>query len=615
MTAARRALLTLLACLLVAPAAAQAEMKYITMPDGVEIAVSVLYPPDFGKDPGRKWPAVYGQSGYEAAMAPETFGRDRYVNVFASVRGTGCSGGKFDLFSWQSAQDGKYIIDEWIAKQPWSNGRVGIFGHSYSGLSGFLVAATAPKAVEGVAVSGLIDDFYRGILYPGGVPNSGFPILWGAVVRPAGEARGNLQPQLTDERCRANFLEHQLSDYVPPPDLAVGAYVEMEATEESWSIERSLMRRIGGLRAPIQLGQQFQDEQTGPRGGHVLFDNVPWFVPKRLVMSNGRHNPNDPSNTKGAWMDCWVINDGRGCGDVADPSKRVLIHFDTQKNAGGTQVRRTPYRTDDWPADETDWKRYFLRTDGRLDDKDPGKVGAVAYATTSTDQRMTFNMGDPAGAGMTEDRNAGAALGGGAPNQAQWTLPIPETAALAGPIKLTLWARLTSIDTDFFVDVIDRAPDGTMFYLQRGLLRAKYREIDQARSPRIENGPFKGEIYRPERRYVEPVNVTPTQPTEFQIEVFPVAQVLRKGHELLVRVHAPPLNDPLSTWTYPAEQAPGVVQILQSADYPSNILLPFLPTLPAFDPAEPVCGKVSGEVCFKPAADGPNGPESPIGQG
>ena len=176
---------------------------------------------------------------------------------------------------------------------------------------------------------------------------------------------------------------------------------------------------------------------------------------------------------------------------------------------------------------------------------------------------------------------------------------------------MTLWARLTSTDTDFFVDVLDRAPDGTLFYLQRGMLRASFRAIDESRSPRIEHGPFKGEIYRPEHPFVDPVNVTPTTPTKFEFEVFPVAQVLRKGHELVVRVHAPPLNDPLSTYTYPAEQAPGVVQILQQADYPSNILLPFLPTLPAYGADEPACGTVSGEVCFKPAADGPNGPAMP----
>ena len=50
------------------------------------------------------------------------------TTVHASVRGTGCSSGEFDLFSWRSALDGKEIIDNWIPNQPWSNGAVGILG-------------------------------------------------------------------------------------------------------------------------------------------------------------------------------------------------------------------------------------------------------------------------------------------------------------------------------------------------------------------------------------------------------------------------------------------------------------------------------------------------------
>lgn len=86
--------------------------------------------------------------------------------MHASLRGTGCSGGEFDLFSTQSADDGKYVIDEWIAKQPWSDGDMAILGHSYSGITGFLVASRQPRHLRAMTVSGLIDDVYRGIVYP-----------------------------------------------------------------------------------------------------------------------------------------------------------------------------------------------------------------------------------------------------------------------------------------------------------------------------------------------------------------------------------------------------------------------------------------------------------------
>jgi predicted acyl esterase len=611
----RLALLCALLATALLPAAAHAapspgftDYQYVKVADGTEIAATIWYPAGFKDDPSRKWPSLFEMDGYGGAHGPDDnqfYGRtSKFVDVYASVRGTGCSGGKFDLFSDQSAQDGYDVIENWMVKQPWSDGRVGITGHSYSGLTGFLVASTHPPHVRGIALSGLIDDFYRGILYPGGVPNVGFPVEWGAGVRPAGEGEYNLQPQLTDDHCRANFAEHQGGDYVPPPDLVVGSYGEMQATDESWSIQHALLRHEPGIAAPIQIGQQFEDEQTGPRGGHVLWQHVPAGLPKRLVMSNGRHNPNDPTHTKDAWLECWVIHDGHDCGDVADPDKRVLVHFDTRTT--NTQTRNTPYTTSTWPAPETDWRRYYLRTDGRLSDTDPGAVGAVAYATSATDQRTTANFGL-----VGESTNIGQATEGATPNEAVWTLPIKQDSALAGPIDLTLWAKLTSVDTDFFVDVIDKAPDGTMYYLQRGLLRGSFREVDQARSDRVANGPHAGEIYRPYHPFVDPVEVTPTQATQFDIEVFPLAQYLRAGDQLIVRVHAPPLSDPLSTYSYAPEQAPGVVQILQQVGRRSSILLPFLRTLPPHAASAPTCGAVSGEVCFTPAADGPTGPALP----
>src|SRR5581483_10236070 len=132
------------------------------------------------------WPALLMMDGYEGgggALDPGEW-HDRYVLVHASVRGTGCSGGHFDLFDRATAYDGKDLIDRWIPRQRWSNGRVGIIGHSYPGLTGFAIAETAPRHLDGMAVSGLIDDLYSGLSYPGGIPNGGFTLAWTQVERP-----------------------------------------------------------------------------------------------------------------------------------------------------------------------------------------------------------------------------------------------------------------------------------------------------------------------------------------------------------------------------------------------------------------------------------------------
>src|SRR5207248_540652 len=215
--------------------------------------------------------------------------------------------GQLDLFSDRSSKDGAWIIDNWIPNQPWSDGDVGIYGHSYGGLTGFLIAAQSPAHLRAVARSGLIDAFYRGILYPGGVSNYGFPVLWGGVVRPESEHASNAPFITSDPHCAQNYAQHQGSDAVPPPTLAAGTYGSPFATPDSWAIQHALLTHIGGIKVPIQLGQQYQDEQTGPRRGHVLCENIPAAVPKRIAISTGQHNPNDPMRTKKHWLDRCLV--------------------------------------------------------------------------------------------------------------------------------------------------------------------------------------------------------------------------------------------------------------------------------------------------------------------
>jgi hypothetical protein len=151
---------------------------YVTMSDGTSIAVAVVFPKSFNpsKPGAKKYPAIFEIAGYEngsssdegrtflgetadhcndqgipcpepplsgdthAGTSASRYDAD-YVSVHAQVRGTGCSGGEFDLFSTRGALDGVEVIENWLVKQPWSNGKVGMLGHSYSGNTGFMIAA------------------------------------------------------------------------------------------------------------------------------------------------------------------------------------------------------------------------------------------------------------------------------------------------------------------------------------------------------------------------------------------------------------------------------------------------------------------------------------------
>ena len=606
----RRTLLLVFATALLAAGTVQAQathqdttsFHYVTVSDGEEIAVRVFLPP--GHVEGRRYPVLFTMEGYGGAGGhnDSTMNHDHagYVLVAASLRGTGCSSGQLDLFDPRSSLDGKEIIEDWLPTKDWYDpaAGVGIFGHSYAGLTGFLVAAQQPKGLEAVAVSGLIDDFYRGILYPGGVPNPGFPILWGAGVRPALEHQANADEIQSDPRCLANYADHAGTHWANPVNL-LDTYGNREATEGSWAIERSLMNQIAGIRVPIQLGQQYQDEQTGPRGGHVLWEHIPRDVPKRFVVSTGRHNPNDPQRTKKDWLDCWVRHDGnteastsnaRSCADVLDEDQRVLAYFESMGSD-----RLEPLRGGDWPLPQTKWTRHHLRADGALGGLGDGADGEVTYLSSGTGRHMTADIGGLGPGGLGE-----ALYQDGLPDTARYELRFDETTALAGPAVVDLWATATSTDVDFFVEVLDvDLETGATTFVQRGLLRASHRETDDGRAARVPRGPAKGEVYRPYRDHVGPEPIVPGEAYRYQIEVFPFGHVFREGHAMVVQVHAPPTNDPISTWAYEPNQA-SVVTILQGPEHRSSILLPVLPGLPPHRASTPGCGEVVGEICLAP---------------
>jgi putative CocE/NonD family hydrolase len=531
--------------------------------------------------------------------------------VHASIRGTGCSGGRFDLFDRRSAEDGFEIIENWIVRQRWSNERVGIIGHSYPGLTGFLVAETDPPHLKAIAVSGLIDDFYRGVTYIGGVPDPGFPLLWSALLRPGSEYSGNLPRYAQrDPVCAENIATRE------PPNAVDDPIVNGTADREDgpWWAAHSLITNIRGITKPIWIAQQYQDEQTGPRGGVVLWQSIPKGIPKRLVLTNGVHATNDIAQAdRVAWLDCWVTHDGHGCpGGVADPSKRVQIHFETTGPGNDPQFDSVnpAYVSSDYPLPETMWRRCYLRGNGRLSTQRPQHADAGRSYLDALLGRESYLSGPGVADSLgTQTGNAvdrayaegyGPVSSSSGPDELTYTLPFARETAIAGPVEVTLWASMTAPDADFFVQLVDRDPQGNLSYLQRGLLRASFRALDQLRSDRIARGPLAGAIYRSYHPFTNPQNVIPGQVNRYEIEVFPIGYVFRPGHQLLVQIYAPPAMDEF--YVYGSGQPPSINTIVSDRDHPSSILLPFMPVMPPVRAQSPRCGTQTGVRCVRPLA-------------
>lgn len=579
--------------------AAAAPNQFVTMPDGIEIAINVRLPD--GYVPGRRYPTVFEMSGYDGGSAEDgTLAKDlftdlgitgipvvptedsrqltrrfnrEYVTVHASVRGTGCSGGEFDLFSTKSAQDGRYIIDHWIPQQPWSNGRVAIVGHSYSGITGFMVAATQPHHLRAVSVSGLIDDLYRGITYPGGVSNYGFPLLWTGAIRPAYDLLGGVAPGIFREesdddvenrrlRCASNQLTKRRTVLDDP--LVQG----LTDTDSEWFRARSAINVADRIRVPIHITGAYQDEQTGPRGAAHLWEEVQG-VPKRLILTNGDHNTQNPASApqaiwadRKAWIDHFMgVRTHARFGAASADRTSVRVLLETHRGPDGTLVPNGVLDATDFPLETTTWTRWYLRPGGALRRTAPAATDAPSdsYLSGSRRQSWSYQAGPDFGPPFTTADG---------PDELRYRSPrFRSPTAIVGPVTADLFLSATTLDTELFVQLIDEAPDGSRTYLQRGMLRAAHRAVDRSRSD-IDDG-F---LYRPHRPHTNAQLLTPGAVVHYLVEVFPIGHVFRPGHRLLVKISAPPVLD--SFYLYVPKTAPGVNSVYHTPRYASRVTLP-----------------------------------------
>ncbi|HVL33776.1 MAG TPA: CocE/NonD family hydrolase [Actinomycetota bacterium] len=594
---------TMLGSLGVAHADGPSGYDFVTMPDGVKIAISVAVPEACEAAP---CPAIFEMSGYDGGGASaddrgtlcghefncgtleddsrqltrhfddEYPGRE-YVIVHASVRGSGCSGGEFDLFAWQGALDGKYIIDNWIPKQPWSNGDVGIIGHSYGGLTGTLIAATQPEQLRVISVSGLIDDLYRGIVYPGGVSNYGFPLLWTGGIRTAYDVGGGLMPRLF--RPIFDGYEHQAAECggnVPTKSRSVinDAIVQGASdTDTDWFRARSLINHIEKIRVPVHITGAYQDEQTGPRGPAHLWERV--LTPKRLVLSNGDHGtaglyPNtDVSRDRIDFLNRYLhgipFEDGLSHPKV-DPSLPVRVYLEK------TNVPNGIIDAASFPLPETVWRDWYFAPAGKLADEVPAE-GSAQYVSGSVRNGWFRQLGRTFGTPYTSRE---------APDQLQFATTIIEDTIVAGPITASLDVSTTAADTELYVEVIDQAPDGTRAYLQRGLLRASHRAVmpsnsdcvdPAAQNARVSCNAPGAHLYRPYRPHAHADLLEPGARTDVLVEIWPLGHVFRAGHELRVLITTPPIFD--NYYAYVPKRPAGLNTLHFGVD--SKITLPVIP--------------------------------------
>ncbi|MCA9879952.1 MAG: CocE/NonD family hydrolase, partial [Thermomicrobiales bacterium] len=151
----------------------------VAMRDGTILRTDVYRPAE-----GGPFPVIMQRTPYNKETASLSLQqtdvfravRRGYAVVNQDVRGRYRSDGEFHPFH-QEINDG-YDAVEWAASQPWSTGKVGMFGTSYVGATQWLAAIGAPPSLKAIVPAFTASDYYEGWTYQGGAFQWGFMLNW-----------------------------------------------------------------------------------------------------------------------------------------------------------------------------------------------------------------------------------------------------------------------------------------------------------------------------------------------------------------------------------------------------------------------------------------------------
>ncbi|MBK8293607.1 MAG: CocE/NonD family hydrolase [Solirubrobacterales bacterium] len=619
-------------------------LNYVTMRDGTELAMTVRLPSGKDIDDG-PFPTLVEYSGYQTAaphnafisflsgtpddLAPATSTAVGsivaplldFASVSVQMRGSGCSGGAFDLFGLPVTYDG-YDAVETVGNQDWVQGnKVGMGGISFSGITQLFTAGTQPPHLAAIAPMSVTDDAYLSSVYPGGIFNDGFQLDWlqerNEDARPApeggqawakelttnGDPLGS-PPNVPDQHCIKNQVHLQARDGVKQTlDRPFRNNVFKDRSPGTW---------YSRIKVPVFLLGQFQDEQTSAHFAESLSKlkknkNV-W-----ITLQNGVHADSLGPNSITRWVEflnlfvadripqvpglllaqsgalyqglakaaAAPVEQSRFASypesDVAkardefkkDPRIRVLMENGTgvPGHPGGIGASwEMGFKS--WPVRQAKATPYYFGKKGALTRKKARSSSKASYKADPKARPVSTLTGDHAGgeAWLAQPpynwQPIAKRKGVGFTSAA-----LTKDTVIAGSSSVDLWLKSSAKDTDLQATLTEVRPDGQETYVQSGWLRASHRKLDRKASTKSDPFPthFKKDAARlPKRKY-----------SRIRIPVFAAAHAFRAGSKLRITVSA--VGGDRAIWHFATlDKGKTKNTILLGGRKPSRIVLPVL---------------------------------------
>ena len=548
------ALVVATACAALAPAGAQAMTKSpdVTIPasDGVNLVGDVYLPAD-GKG---RYPAVIDMEPYGRSSSTDYVDHG-YARINTDVRGSGKSGGALCLLCQREQQD-VYDVVEWVAKQPWSNGHVALYGYSYSAITSLLGAALEPPHLDAVLAGHPPTDPYRDVLWHNGLYDDAFVAGWFGG-QTATQAVGlGAQPQYPDRAQQEFAVETAEIPYDGPVYR-----------------ERSVLAKLRRIKVPVYAWSGWHDMYS--RGDLRFIDGVA-SRHKLLYIDASTHHGTGQAGEVGAPYD-----DGSAPALSAAPPKgedvawldRFLkgVHNGIDRKP---RVRyldlgdRTWHHARSWRAvDARNTKLFLSAAKSGTASLSPNDGTLATTLPTGRDSYQDSYVYNPiAGLSVPSGKEGPDAFAPyvpldqtiDQPNGLTFTTPqLKAPLRLAGPSEFRFWAVTEASDMAWVARLIDVAPDGSQQIVTQGWLRASFRHVDPKRS-------------RPGAPYLTDDRDTPVvigANQVYRMDIWDTAYTIKPGHRL--RLWLSSSDFPTHT---PLPEA-GRNLIFHDAKHPSQLLL------------------------------------------
>jgi len=490
------------------------ELIWIPLSDGRRLAARAVMPRNADSKPV---PAIleyipYRRRDGTRARDEQTmawFAANGYSYVRVDISGTGDSDGLVEDEYVQREQDDAVEIIDWLSKQRWCSGSVGMIGISWGGFNGLQVAARQPAALKAVvSICATVDRYHDDVHYMGGcLLNDNLD--WGSAFFTYGALPPD--PEMVGERKWRKLWKQRLEGL----DLYPAIWMNHQRRDAFWR-HGSVIEEYKRIRTPVLAVSGWADGYTA--AVFRLVENLDVCC-KGLVGPWGHKYPHQgvPGPAIGflqeckRWWDRWLKDIDNGVEETPDlrlylqDSARPKPHFD---HRDGRWIG-----IPSWPAAQIDNETLHLG------------VGTLSRKATRRSAKSLLRINSPQTTGTGAGEWCAYALGKIAPE-----LPIDQREddsgslvfdgeVLSKPVKLVgrpvVRLRLAADQPQAFVAVRlnDVQPDGSVARLSYGLLNLTHRK-SHAKPTKLKVGQF--------------YDVT--------VELNELAQIVPKGHRLRIAV-------------------------------------------------------------------------------